>query len=92
MNKYQGALEYINKKCKLDQLKFNSMIGNEMVSRIEELVDKETPVKPIVEDARKFGYSYGHSYICPECNKVYVNVKHNYCPNCGQKLDWSECE
>ena len=26
---------------------------------------------------------------CPTCNELVVYVEH-YCPNCGQKLDWSE--
>lgn len=28
-------------------------------------------------------------YICPCCND-FVKVSHNYCQNCGQKLDWSD--
>lgn len=26
---------------------------------------------------------------CPSCNKTVFYVE-NYCPNCGQKLDWRE--
>ena len=28
-------------------------------------------------------------HICPWCND-FVKVSHNYCPNCGQELDWGE--
>ena len=30
-------------------------------------------------------------YICPCCND-FIKVSHNYCQNCGQKLDWSDKE
>lgn len=30
-------------------------------------------------------------HICPWCND-FVKVSHNYCQNCGQKLDWSNGE
>lgn len=84
MNKYQEALEYINKKCKLDRLKFNSMIGNEMVSRIEELVDKETPMK-----VKHNVDGIWHKYKCSSCGDE-LDWKFLYCPYCGQALDWSD--
>ena len=85
MNKYKKALNEI-----VNELPYTSGIIQKNLTTLNELVKKETPIKPIVEDARNSGYSYGYSYICPKCNEVYVNVIHKYCNNCGQKLDWSD--
>ena len=46
---------------------------------LQELVDKETPTKP---------YKDGKKYKCTKC--VIVRVSGNRCPNCGQKIDWSD--
>lgn len=40
------------------------------------------------------GDLYRDAYRCPSCKseKVYMSeydLKYNYCPDCGQKLDWS---
>ena len=29
-------------------------------------------------------------YLCPKCNKDYINRAFSYCPNCGVKLEWQE--
>ena len=72
---------------------------------IEELIDKETAMKPAVsfttfKTRRGKGY---HIYTikttrCPKCNEdvkeSYLgrmkSSNYNYCYKCGQKLDWSE--
>ena len=56
-------------------------------------LEKQIPKKPIYEGD---GYSDGHlvydTWICPLCEKRYeVDYDdYDYCPNCGQKLDWSD--
>ena len=47
-------------------------------------LEKQIPKKPITDD----GY-FWIMYICPCCND-FIKVSHNYCPNCGQKLDFGE--
>ena len=46
-------------------------------------LEKQIPKKPVGE-------------WCPICNEVVdeheCNYKFDYCPNCGQKIDWSEVE
>lgn len=89
MNKYQEALERI---CN------NLICGGEcavggkpcsLLEPIQELVDKETPKKVI-----KFTSEITNSeealtfYTCPKCRMLLSND--NYCPKCGQKLDWSD--
>ncbi len=55
-------------------------------------LEKQIPKKPVYEGD---GYSDGHlvydTWICPLCEKRYeVDYDdYDYCPDCGQKLDWS---
>ena len=54
---------------------------------------KQIPKKPDIEGD---GYVDGHlvydTWICPCCNKYYEIEydEYDYCPNCGQRIDWSE--
>lgn len=46
-------------------------------------------------DCEHFTTTYKDDYKCPSCksNEVYLSeyeYKYKNCPNCGQKLDWSE--
>lgn len=58
-------------------------------------VEKQISKKPTYEGD---GYADGHlvydTWICPCCEKRYeVDYdNYDYCPNCGQKLDWSDEE
>lgn len=58
-------------------------------------VEKQTAMRP---DYEGDGYADGHlvydTWICPCCGKHYeVDYdNYNYCPDCGQKLDWSDEE
>ena len=54
-------------------------------------LEKQIPKKPIYEGD---GYSPDGTFvfdirICPSCCKRY-EVDYDYCPNCGQKIDWSD--
>lgn len=79
-NKYQGALDY---------LKGGNLFGelsNDALEGIEELVDKETPMKLL--KSQFDGYRE-----CGNCNSIIVSTNHdlpNFCSNCGQKIDWND--
>lgn len=97
MNKYQEALDRLasinldiieDGETKLNQSIYGihdranlEMSGD--LQTLQELVDKETPMKVCGD---------GDDHICPKCNEYFciceVQNKINYCPNCGQKLDW----
>lgn len=105
MNKYQEALnDVINNN--LGNWKYK----NDSFYFLQELVDKQTPMKIVkLTDEKIVGditekYTY-NLFVCPKCsekNKVYILqndrgripfeylMKNNYCPNCGQKLEWEE--
>ncbi len=51
---------------------------DEVISQLE----KQKPKKPKTDDRYIM-------YICPCCND-FIKVSHNYCPNCGQKIDFGE--
>ena len=42
-----------------------------------------------------FGKTFIDDFRCPTCDSEKIciseyDIRHDYCPNCGQKLDWSE--
>ena len=49
-----------------------------------EALEKQIPKKPKTDNRYVM-------HICPWCND-FVKVSHNYCQNCGQKLDWGDGE
>ena len=70
---------------------------------LQELVDKETPKKPIKEiisdaydcDDRNIDFEWERTK-CPHCDDDLINEYENrdfedydYCPFCGGRLDWS---
>ena len=89
MNKYQEALNRI--KVHVPEYK---LINNHIVEvdkhsdlcKLQELVDRETPMKPIelINDERSTTHN-----CCPKCE---VEVDFRYCSDCGQRLDWSDEE
>lgn len=88
MSKYQEALERIIEIKHLTSRKEQIQYCN----LLQELVEKETPMKPksklygITGEGETFMYHY-----CPICGFYSVEKDYaNYCPNCGQKLDWSD--
>lgn len=81
------ALKFINER--IDFIKANYNYGTADYREALELsamaIDKQIPKKPKTDDRYVM-------YICPWCND-FVKVSHNYCQNCGQKLNWeSESE
>lgn len=61
---------------------------------IADMLEKQVPKKPDIygdgyDDNGNLNYD---TYDCPNCNASYEidYEKYDYCPSCGQKLDWSE--
>lgn len=78
----QKIPEYLGLKEKTDKQ------IEERQTAIESL-EKQLPKKPDIMD-----YVLGDiNFKCPTCKSEYICEKgyeHFYCPNCGQKIKWSE--
>lgn len=91
MNKYQESLNYIVDKCIDVHYEGKPMNeGTEHALCLQELVDKETPKKPIDIE---FGPCGDLMLCCPTCKHGVVpipmrngNRYYPRCPFCGQKL------
>ena len=94
MSKYQEALNkiirsccpycYDDNGCKNCEIKQTcNATAKSWVDTLQELVDKETPMKPI----RKGQLNWGH---CPCCDISLYFDNQPRCQSCGQKLDWSD--
>ena len=63
----------------------------EYLKRCALAIDKVTPKKPDYEgDGYADGYMVYDTWFCPCCGKHYeVDYDdYDYCPNCGQAIDW----
>lgn len=89
VNKYQESLHFLRNEDLTN-------IGNDKIEllyfhldNIEELVDKATPIKPIIIPTDRNILIFE----CPKCRqRTHTNFPRDYCGECGQKLDWSEEE
>ena len=80
MNKYQEALDNV-KRVYVESNHYDE----EDIRLLQELVDKESPMKPaeVWENANPKTRCSCSAGVIPA---------HNYCWNCGQKLDWNNEE
>ena len=80
MNKYQEALEFLCDNSKLTQ--FNIGQSQWASETLQELVDKETPKKPLPPKDTFFLHQ------CPNCKVDFIGSSIDRC-QCGQKIDWN---
>ena len=89
MNKYQEAFEDLcitwdeegmGKDHFKDQYPY-------LYNTIKELVDKETPMKVIIQER-----VLDTDYYCPKCNGELLYGEEKYCDMCGQRLYLEESE
>ena len=64
-----------------------------------EWLEKQNAKKPLGVDLHKKGSGNIHLWVCPICEIFLLgrrmadekpSLHPNYCPGCGQKIDWSE--
>ena len=78
MDKYQVALNNV-KRVYVESEHYDE----EDIAILQELVDKETPMKPIRKGKL-------NSLYCPKCDRPLMFEGTICCDKCGQKLDWSD--
>lgn len=104
--KVREAIELLQREiCTLDAQKENdeycSTVYNEtldltigLYETAIEALEKQLPEKPIFEGDGfdELGDIVFDEWLCPLCNARYEvdYQEYDYCPSCGQKLDWSE--
>ncbi len=88
MNKYQEALDLLAIQTD-NEITYQDEI-NHYVNTLQELVDKATPKKPIERHYEDEGEPEYIKVCCPAGCKVQVGSYYNFCPECGQALDWSD--
>lgn len=82
MNKYQEAFIGIQD----NEYQYGT---DEQWDLLKELVDKATPIK-FVKSYSKHGTE---SWLCPSCRRKLKRewqFRNNYCPKCGQMIDYGE--
>ena len=75
--------------------------SKEALEYLEQLIARQKSKKPLGVDL--YGKANGniYKYVCPIC-KIFLlgrrmtreepSLRPNYCPNCGQKIDWSDVD
>ena len=89
MNKYKEALFKLTKHIDFPDSPQRAFDPSKDEPRkyyiiLQELVDKEKPVK-----VERVEFGIENEYYCPKC-KCQPLTYFDYCPTCGQKLDWSD--
>lgn len=98
MNKYERAKRYfqdtINSAAKCSNNYELNQPGYFEINTAIEVLNKQIPKKII------FGHDEQDAICCPDCKTEiammdgygYESIFYKHCPNCGQKLDWSDTE
>ena len=98
MNKYQEEYNLIEKLVG-DKIYFSNHANFEEVKEVtktlnslQEAIDKANKYDD-KETPKKFKKILDYSVVCPSCGHHLDKIlgrNYDYCPTCGQKLDWSD--
>lgn len=71
----------------------NPTANNECIELCKKALEKQIPKKPFLYSFSESHDTYTY-FKCPNLCDTYCEVKNNmnFCPNCGQALDWSDSE
>lgn len=59
--------------------------SEEALEYLEQRIEKQKAKKPTPPEIDE------DFAVCPRCERIVYDI-YNYCPGCGQKLDWSDIE
>lgn len=81
MSKEKLLLDRLNKYLKIDDWYTGPFFNKEDVQILAVALAKRIPQPPTAEK--------GWIYYCPICGDEF-SYNYDYCPHCGQAIDWSE--
>lgn len=68
-----------------------SMLGTQICDAVIDTLKKEVTVPARREWDSSMGGERYYKYVCPECENVLKpSGRGEYCPHCGQRIDWEE--
>ena len=89
MSKYEDALYTlldIISEYRVEKYIISNKEIEDAADSLEELINRDKALQ--VDDETEHIEVYAITcYNCPKCNKE-IQIHTNYCPYCGQKLDW----
>ena len=85
MNKELEAIKRLEAIIEDEWLGIDTWLKNELPF-IKQALKRNEPMKVDLETILSIRNSF--FYNCPKCGKP-LRRYYNYCPDCGQKLDWS---
>ena len=75
---------------------YNKDRDDQDIDLIESIVEKEIPMKPklFMRDGYDEDEAVYDAWDCPCCGTHYQIIfdKHDYCPHCGQRIDFGDTE
>lgn len=84
---YESALEYIHHCIDVGNIVFEMPQDKEIIDAIKIALEKQIP-KKLVNRHKECDVVFFRD--CPICGKSIIeNENTNYCPSCGQRLDWN---
>ena len=75
---------------RIPQEELYTPLTEELATELDNAIKKQIPKKAY--DIRGTHWGKGKGGHCPICNCGVNSVRHQYCPKCGQKLDWGDTE
>lgn len=85
-------VEEVIKELSYDDTAYGGKCTHEVriasIQALRKQISKEPKYKKQLRDF--FGRAIATKGDCPCCGKVEIYSNENYCPDCGQKLDWND--
>ena len=92
MSKEQELIDELQEYLDLEEKYIDLYLYEKEVQMCIEALEKQIGKKIERYDSNIIGEM---TFNCPNCNLEYYVTDYedfNYCPNCGQKIDWSEAD
>ena len=84
------ALKYLKGFIDNEETQIGSY-NTEVLKKAIYALEKQVPKKPEFQYVTTNGYG-SYEYVCDECGCVLGENIDDFCPNCGQAIDWGYTE